>query len=125
MGNLNVANPSELPDRVTAIQEAVTLDEVILAELQAGSGLPLATDSTFGVVKPDSTTITVDAGVISAAAATVSAPGIVQPDNATLDLGGADGTLELTPIADVAGTYTAITSITINGFGRVTAITGT
>ena len=36
MGNLNVSNPSELPDRVTEIQNAVVADEVILAELQAG-----------------------------------------------------------------------------------------
>ena len=37
MANLNIPNPSELPERVTAIQTAVTADEAILATLQAGA----------------------------------------------------------------------------------------
>ena len=154
MGNLAnlLKNPSLPEQTLGALVEAVLLDEgtegtgnvssvalTMPAEF-AVTGSPITTSGTLAVTKATQAANKAFCGPTTGSAAapafrslvaadlpaaTSMAQGAVKPDGDTLDLGGAAGALELTPIAGVAGTYTVISSITIDGFGRVTAITGT
>ena len=154
MGNLAnlLTNPSSAIETQKALVEAVLLDEAAntvgtvtsVALTMPGefavAGSPVTDAGTLAVTKATQAANKAFCGPATGSAAaptfrslvaadlpaaTTAAFGAVKPDNATLDVSGTGGTLEMTPIADVAGTYTAITSITIDGFGRVTAITGT
>lgn len=155
MGNLSqrLKNPGSLNGNVEALIEAVLLDEAagegpgtvtsvgltMPAEFSVANS-PITGAGTLAVTKATQTANKIFGGPTTGSAAapafrslvaadlpaaTSMAQGAVKPDGDTLDLGGAAGALELTPIAGVAGTYTVISSITIDGFGRVTAITGT
>ena len=62
------------------------------------TGLPVATDTTVGVVKPDGTTVTIDpdTGALSAAAveiATDTTVGVVKPDNSTITINSSTGSV--------------------------------
>lgn len=120
IGNNFVTGKTELTssatDDVLLIYDTDTtqLKKITKANLLSGylTSVPIATTSTVGVVKPDGSTVTIDAngtlsvggsgggslltadgttiinnsGIISAATATSSAKGIVQPDNSTITI---------------------------------------
>jgi hypothetical protein len=76
------------------------------------ANLTTATSSTLGISRPDNSSITVSAGVLTTPTATSSALGIVKPDNSTITISG--------------GTLTAIgSSATAVTVGSTTVSSGT
>lgn len=56
--------------------------------VNASASVPIATTSTFGLVKPDGTTVDVTSGVVSVPTATTSLLGLVKPDGSSITISG-------------------------------------
>lgn len=125
MGNLKnlLTNPSSAIDTQAALVEAVLLDEAaetsgtvtsvaltMPAEFTV-AGSPITANGTIAVTKANEAANKVFAGPATGSPAAPTFRSLA--------------TADLPAVAGVAGTYTVISSITIDATGRVTAITGT
>ena len=126
MGNLSqrLKNPGSLNGNVEALIEAVLLDEAAGEGPGTVTSVGLTMPAEFSVANSPIT----GAGTLAVTKATQTAnvvfggPATGPPAAPTFrSLVAAD----LPAVAGVAGTYTVISSITIDATGRVTAITGT
>lgn len=89
----------------------------------AAPRIQTATDTQYGIVEGDGTTITINgSGVVSANTATSSAKGIVEPDNTSITINGsgvisATGVLSAAQVKALAVSIPPPTWTTLNGIG--------
>lgn len=114
-----VTSAGSVPSISTTLPSGLAMGTPASINLSNATAYPVATGSTFGIVKPDNTTITVVAGVISSSGGTTSA-------TFTLGNAGTTGTTSGTLTKAVAGTAVIAATTDTNGIiGITTAGAGT